>query len=638
MYLTLQRCKMGICSWRPHKRPQPGPRHRPLREAVVSFMTSHQRFGHYVAVEYEQRRHISELRGTGPLSRQALNEVLPDDVLLRIFQHYLDASPRRWPELAHVCRSWRQIIFASPLGLQLRLYCTYGTPILKNLASWPSLPLALDYVGSPMLRPPSPEDEDNIMAAVEQSDRVCSINLTVSSSLLKKLSAISEPFSELEELVLLSQDNVQSTLSRASAFWWGHRLRILHSTRIAIPSLPQLLLPSQNLVDLQLHDIPRAGYFSPEAFANALCGMTQLETLSLHFLSLPPRRNYIGLPPPPGDHVVLPALTRFKYRGISKYLDNLVARIDAPRLEEIDITFFNQPTLDASQLGLFINRTETWEPPLRARIISSEDAISISITFTQPVAFEQLSLQISCERLDWQLSSITQICDHFPSSLSSVEDLGFETIGPSNASDDTDDEHWLRLICTFEGIKDFHVVGKHATDILHALHPADEGQKIVLPSLRKLHLLRPTSVQGPLLDSVESLGTQRQLSGHPVEIYYMPHPATDADYQALLANIPSSASALTATVMSILPRFSHTSGAELEGHRVPPHIVAFLEQHRDNLQRAAQDQNVFRAYPKWGPPNQMRKQKRKRDEQADNIKTDELLPRATQVLLPRSPT
>ncbi|KAH9006661.1 hypothetical protein EDB83DRAFT_730001 [Lactarius deliciosus] len=499
-----------------------------------------------------------------PLSWQALNEVLPDEVLLRIFQHYLDASPRRWPELAHVCRSWRQIIFASPLGLHLRLYCTYGTPILKNLACWPSLPLVLDYVGSPILRPPSPEDEDNIMATLEQSDRVCSINLTVSSSLLKKLSAISEPISELEELVLLSQDNVQSTLPRASAFWWGHRLRTLHSTRIAIPSLPQLLLPSQDLVDLQLHDIPRAGYFSPEAFANALCGMTQLETLSLHFLSLPLRRNYLGLPPPPGDRVVLPALTRLKYRGIGKYLDNLVARIDAPRLEGIDITFFNQPTLDALQLGLFINRTETWEPPLRARIISSEDAISISISFTQPVAFEQLRLHISCERLDWQLSSIAQICDHFSSSLSSVEELNIETDGPLNVPDDMDDEQWLRLVRTFDGTKDLHLPGKLATDILHALCPGDE-HNIVFPSLRNLYVQEPTSTQGPLQDSVESFVTQRRLSNHPVQIYFGSSPqisnvnTEDTSYELLRPNVWKEISGGDAM-------FHQTPGWKWEGH------------------------------------------------------------------------
>ncbi|KAF8274792.1 hypothetical protein EI94DRAFT_1561254, partial [Lactarius quietus] len=72
-----------------------------------------------------------------------------------------------------------------------------------------------------------------------------------------------------------------------------------------------------------------------------------------------------------------------------------------------------------------------------------------------------------------------------------------------------------------------------------------------------------------------------------------PHQPTDADYQALLANIPQDGSAMPPNAMGILPRFSHTSGADLEAHRVPPHIVAFVEQHRDHLRRAAQDQNNY---------------------------------------------
>lgn len=57
-----------------------------------------------------------------------------------------------------------------------------------------------------MLRPPALDDEENIVAAQKQSDRVRSISLTVTSSLVGKLSAISEPFAELEEMTLLSRD------------------------------------------------------------------------------------------------------------------------------------------------------------------------------------------------------------------------------------------------------------------------------------------------------------------------------------------------------------------------------------------------------------------------------------------------
>jgi hypothetical protein len=441
-------------------------------------------------------------------------KMLSDDVLLNIFQHYLHASPQFWHTLTHVCQKWRQIVLTSPLGLRLRLYCTYGTPVAKTLDYWPPLPLVVNYGG--LLRPPSPEDEDNIMAALRDPDRVCSISCTISSSLLRKLSTISKPFLELEELNLLSQDNDNIQLTIPSTFWWGHRLRTLCLTRVAFLSLPQLLLPSQNLIDLQLDEIPNVGYFSPEAFANALCGMTQLQTLSLHFLSFPPRRSYVNLPPSPEDRIVLPALTRFEYRGTSKYLDSLVARLDALRLKDINITFFSQPTLDASQLGLFINRIEIWSP-LQTCIISSEAAISL--VFMQTGALPRLRLQISCERLDWQLTAISQICVHFSTFQSRVEDLDIERIGLPGMPDDVDDEQWLQLLRTFKGVTDLRVAGDLAAHILRALWLADEGHNIALPSLQNLHVPEVVSKVGPLRDSVGSFVTQRQLFGLPVEIY-----------------------------------------------------------------------------------------------------------------------
>ena len=439
--------------------------------------------------------------------------MLSDDILLNIFHHFLRSSPQFWHTLTHVCQKWRQIIFESPLGLRLQLHCTYGTPVLTALRYWPPFPLVVNY--GEIQRPPAPEDEDNIMAALEHADRVHSISFTVSSSFLNKLSTISKPFSELEDLVLLPGDNSELTLP--SVFWWGHRLRTLRSTRIAFPSLPQLLHPSQNLVDIQIHEIPSVGYFSPEAFANALCGMTQLQTLSLHLLSFPPRREYLSLPPSPGDRVVLPVLTRFKYRGISKYLDILVARIDAPRLRDIETRFFSQPTLDAWQLSGFVNRIELLRSPLRADILSSGGAISI--TFTQPGAYTRLILQISCEQLDWQLSFISQICGQFSSFISSVEELDIKTAGPLRVPDHMGNDQWLQVIRAFDDAKDIHVPGEFVTDILHAFRLADEGHDVMLPSLQNLDVKGPTPVGEPWWEAVDSFISQRQLSGHPVQIY-----------------------------------------------------------------------------------------------------------------------
>lgn len=135
-------------------------------------------------------------------------------VLLKIFRHYLDDSPHLWPRLLRICRKWRRIVCASQRALHLRLFCTYGTPVAKNLNCWPALPIVVEYGGSTALYPSTLEDEDNILAALKQADRVSSIHLTVTASLLEKLSPIEEPFSKLEDLVLLYQDPMKLRHSR----------------------------------------------------------------------------------------------------------------------------------------------------------------------------------------------------------------------------------------------------------------------------------------------------------------------------------------------------------------------------------------------------------------------------------------
>jgi hypothetical protein len=349
----------------------------------------------------------------------------------------------------------------------------------------------VQYGGEAPFNPPVPEDEDNIVAALKHSDRVSAIGLMVTTSLLDKLSAIEMPFLELEELALRSLDNVHLTLPTP---WWGTRLRRLHSTRVSFPTLLESLSPSIGLVDLQLLEIPNVGYFSPEAFAIALSEMTQLETLSLHFLSFPPRRIYLDFPPHLVERAVLPALTHLKYRGTSKYLDCFAARIDAARLGDIDITLFSQPTMDASQLSLFIDRIEMQTSHTEAELQFSEHAISIS--FTQPTAATRLELRISCKQLDWQLASMAQICDHFSLFTSRVEDLRIKATQLSRELTGIDHEQWLKLIHSFPCVKDFYVDDKLLSEILFELGLANEKHPTVFPSLRSLRVLELQSKVG----------------------------------------------------------------------------------------------------------------------------------------------
>jgi hypothetical protein len=442
-------------------------------------------------------------------SQQATIEMLSEDILLNILRHYLDAAPQFWPRLLQICRKWRRIIFASQWDLHLRLFCTPGVPVLKTLDFWPALPIVVQYGGSLVLDPPAPGDEDNIITALKQSDRVSSISLTVASSLLEKLYLIEWPFSELEDLIILSRDSVPSILP--SAFRWGPRLRRLHSTGIAFPGLLQLLYSSRNLVDLQLHEDLNPGYPSIVVLTNALSGMVRLRSLSLHFLST---ADYVALPPPPWERVILPALTRLNFRGITEYLEDLVARIDAPRLENIEVTLYDEFSNTLSELGEFIDRIETHKSYRQAHIISSERDISIS--FRVPGASTCLKLQLFCELVSEQLSSMTRI---FPAFLYSVEDLRITAKRPSGWIDCLDFRPWLGPINSFTGVKQFHLDGNLSTGIVNAIL-LDRWRKTALPSLQKLYILHPGPRHAPLREAVVSFMTSRRLSGHPIAVEY----------------------------------------------------------------------------------------------------------------------
>ncbi|KAI0288342.1 hypothetical protein B0F90DRAFT_1803360, partial [Multifurca ochricompacta] len=66
-------------------------------------------------------------------------DTLSDDSLLEIFDFYrldliLPHEPYwDWHTLVHVCRRWRQLIFALPRRLELQLVCKSRTPVRRIL-------------------------------------------------------------------------------------------------------------------------------------------------------------------------------------------------------------------------------------------------------------------------------------------------------------------------------------------------------------------------------------------------------------------------------------------------------------------------------------------------------------------------
>ena len=436
---------------------------------------------------------------------------LSNDVLLKIFRYYLHASPRFWSRLVHICRKWRHIVFTSQQALHLRLFCSPGTPVSKTLDCWPPLPIVLEYGSSLALDPPSPEDEVNIVAALKRSDRVSSISLTVTTSLLDKLYAIERPFLELEDLTLLARDSVP--LDLPSSFRWGPRLRRLHLNRITSPALFQLLHSSKSLVYLRLHEALDFWYFSIDELTNALSGMLQLRSLSLHF---PPVTDHFFLPPPPYRHVVLPALTHLSFRGPAKCLECFVIRIKAPRLGDIQVALLDKSLIDLSRLGQFLDRIEMHKSHHQAHIISSE--CGISITLTQRGAPTCLKLRLfSDSKSSEPLSVLPLILPHLSVCFRNVEELRISTAQPPSHKDS---KQWLGLIASFRGVKWLHLDGNDSANIARAILKADSRHLTVLPALHKLYLPQPRPPHAPLSTAVLSLMISRWRSGYFIVVGY----------------------------------------------------------------------------------------------------------------------
>jgi len=76
------------------------------------------------------------------------------------------------------------IVFASPRHLHLRLLCTDKSPVKEALDVWPELPIAIRVLYYGRLRPRTQPLVTNVIAALEQHDRVCEIRLEGGPNLL----------------------------------------------------------------------------------------------------------------------------------------------------------------------------------------------------------------------------------------------------------------------------------------------------------------------------------------------------------------------------------------------------------------------------------------------------------------------
>ena len=426
--------------------------------------------------------------------------------------------------LTQVCRRWRHVVFGSPRRLDLQLVCTSMTPNARLLDVWPPFPIIV------LQSPQSPVVGENgvktLIAALEYRDRTSGIHIFgIHGRVLEKLvPVLHEPFPVLTHFSLRSTDDLVPVLPETFLGGFAPRLRSFMLSRIPFPSFPKFILSFPHIVALHLLEIPSSGYISPEAMASCLGALPNLGFLSIGFRSPSSRPlRPLQLRPPHLKRAALPALWFLSFSGVSEYFEDLVARIDTPRLTRLNIAFFMDLIFDIPRLRNFVHRTKGLTSKLFNQAVIEFSGRTIRILFGSPLLVLKrpppFELEIKCDRPDWQLSSMTQIFSQQLPLLSLVEQLKIcqSPLGLEWKDDpDMDPSQWLELFCLFVAAQSLHVSERLASPVARALQDLT-GKMVteVLPVLQTFFLegLQPS---GPVHEATESFATARQLSGQPV--------------------------------------------------------------------------------------------------------------------------
>ena len=460
-------------------------------------------------------------------------DVLPDDVLLEIFDFYVGTmgpngpygdktEVEGWQSLVHVCRRWRSVVLQSSSRLNLHLYCSPKTPARDMLDVWPALLLLV--VGSMA----STTGTDNIIVALGQSNRVRRVYLwgLVDWQLEKVLAAMQVPFPDLAVLDLGPYDVTLPVIPIPDSFLGGSapRLKYFFLYNIPFPGLLKLLLSANHLVQLWLFNIPHSGYISPEAMVAVLSALSSLGSFDLQFRSPQSRPDFESRSLLPPKRSILTALNGFCFKGVTEYLEDLLTLIDTPQLVSLYTSFFNQIDFDCPRLAQFIARTPSRaldEAHVQFDDFSARVGLR-SRTSESTFDVDDLSIDIGviCIETDWQLSSIEQVCNSSLPPCSAVEVLyiDHDYCGLVWKNDAIENTLWLQLLLPFTAVKNLYLSKQFAPGIAVALQDVVAGRiTVVMPSLQNIFVeaLEPS---GPFQENIAQFVTARQLSGHPVAI------------------------------------------------------------------------------------------------------------------------
>ena len=129
-------------------------------------------------------------------------------------------------------------------------------------------------------------------------------------------------------------------------------------------------------------------------------------------------------------------------------------------------------------------------------------------------------MSIICEGLDWQLSSLEQVCTSCLHFLPTLGDLYINEYANSEPDwkGNIGNGPWLELLCPFTSMKNLYLSEKIALCIGPALQELVEGRATdVFPTLETI-FLEGLKSSGPVQESIGHFVAARQVVGHRIAI------------------------------------------------------------------------------------------------------------------------
>jgi hypothetical protein len=184
----------------------------------------------------------------------------------------------------------------------------------------------------------------------------------------------------------------------------------------------------------------------------------------------------------------------------------------------LTITFFNQIDFNTPQFIQFIGRTPMLKELEQARVAFELGTAKVNLT-SQASGYGELNLKIPCRELDWQVSSLEQVCTSSLPPLFTLEDLYIyeDPVWQPGWKDNIDNILWLELLLPFTRVKNLYLSEEFARRIVPALQELGGGNMTVLPTLQNIFVEGLQSSE-PVQEATGKLVAVRKVATHPITV------------------------------------------------------------------------------------------------------------------------